>query len=179
MSIVQDFERAPNGSRLKVRDNVEVSFKIMPGVPEAFARRETTYRDHNFERPEGGVFNFKGDQATGSGAAFMPDEFWQEYRPAELRTTTATMQGLMKRLRGSKLFYWAEQVVVVMVNGYIPTAKVSKFDLSIPVGVSYEYKNIVLDARYNWGLVKVVNVGDAFYNRCFMLSLGYKFALGD
>ena len=129
MSIVQDFERAPNGSRLKVRDNVEVSFKIMPGIPEAFARRETNYRDHNFERPEGGVFNFKGELATGSGAAFMPDEFWQEYRPAELRTTTATMQGLMKRLRGSKLFYWAEQVVVAMVNGYIPTAKVSKFDI--------------------------------------------------
>ena len=78
MSIVQDFERAPNGSRLKVRDDVEVSFKLMPGVPEAFARRETTYRDHNFERPEGSVFNFKGDQTTASGAAFMPDEFWQE-----------------------------------------------------------------------------------------------------
>ena len=57
--------------------------------------------------------------------------------------------------------------------------KVSKFDLSIPVGVSYEYKNIVLDARYNWGLVKVMNVGDAFYNRCFMLSLGYKLELGN
>ena len=57
--------------------------------------------------------------------------------------------------------------------------KVSKFDLSIPVGISYEYKNIVLDARYNWGLIKVMNVGDAFYNRCFMLSLGYKFVLGD
>ena len=57
--------------------------------------------------------------------------------------------------------------------------KVSTFDLSIPVGVSYEYSNFVLDARYNWGLIKVLNVGDAFYNRCFMLSLGYKFALGD
>jgi len=57
--------------------------------------------------------------------------------------------------------------------------KVSTFDLSIPVGVSYEYKNIVLDARYNWGLLKILNVGDAFYNRCFMLSLGYKFGLGD
>lgn len=57
--------------------------------------------------------------------------------------------------------------------------KVSKFDLSIPVGISYEYKNIVLDARYNWGLIKVMNVGDAFYNRCFMLSLGYKLELGD
>ena len=57
--------------------------------------------------------------------------------------------------------------------------KVSKFDLSIPVGISYEYKNIVLDARYNWGLVKVLNVGDAFYNRCFMVSLGYKLELGN
>ena len=57
--------------------------------------------------------------------------------------------------------------------------KVSKFDFSIPVGASYEYKNFVLDARYNWGLLKVMNVGDAFYNRCFMLSLGYKFQLGD
>ena len=129
MSVEQDFERAPNGSRLKVRDDVEVSFKIMPGVPEAFARRETTYRDHNFERPEAGVFNFKGDQSTVAGAAFMPNEFWQEYRPEDVRTTTATMQGLMKRLRGSKLFYWAEQVVVLLVNGYVPTAKDSKFDI--------------------------------------------------
>ena len=129
MSIVQDFERAPNGSWLKMRDNVEVSFKLMPGVPEAFARRETAYRDHNFVRPEGGVFNFKGEQSTESGAAYMPDEFWQEYRPAEVRTTTATMRSLMQRLRGSKLFYWAEQVVIVMVNGYLPTARVSKFDI--------------------------------------------------
>ena len=129
MSIVQDFERAPNGSRLKVRDNVEVSMKLLSNLPEVFARRETVYRDHNFERPEGGVFNFKSEQQIENSAAYMPDEFWQEYRPAEVRTTTATMQGLMKRLRDSKLFYWAEQVVVVLVNGYIPTAKVSKFDL--------------------------------------------------
>jgi len=57
--------------------------------------------------------------------------------------------------------------------------KVSTFDLSIPVGISYEYKNVVLDARYNWGLLKVLNVGDAFYNRALMLTLGYKLQLGD
>ncbi len=129
MSIVQDYERAPNGSRLKVRDNVEISMKLMPGVPEVFARRETSYRDHNFERPENSVFNNKAEQTIEGSAPYMPDEFWQEYRPAEVRTTTATMKSLMQRLRNSKLFYWAEQFVVVMVNGYIPTAKVSKFDL--------------------------------------------------
>ncbi|MBQ9576548.1 MAG: carboxypeptidase-like regulatory domain-containing protein [Muribaculaceae bacterium] len=129
MSIEQDFERAANGSRLKVRDNVEVSLKLISGLPVMFARRETSYRDHNFERPEAGVFSNKAEQTVESSAAFMPDEFWQEYRPAEVRTTTATMKNLMKRLRGSKWFYWAEQFVVVMVNGYLPTARVSKFDI--------------------------------------------------
>ena len=129
MSIVQDFERAPDGSRLKVRDDVEVSLKFLPSLPVMFGRRETTYRDHNFERPHGGVFSNQAEQTISDNAPFMPEEFWQEYRPEEVRTTTATMNGLMKRLRGSRLFYWAEQLVVMFVNGYVPTAKVSKVDI--------------------------------------------------
>ena len=129
MSIEQDFDRALNGSRLKVRDNVEVSLKLLSSLPVMFARRETSYRDHNFERPEGGVFSNKAEQTVESSAAFMPNEFWQEYRPAGVRTTTTTMKNLMQRLRGSRWFYWAEKVVVMLVNGYVPTAKVSKLDL--------------------------------------------------
>ena len=166
MSIVQDFERAPNGSRLKVRDNVEVSFKLMPGVPEAFARRETTYRDHNFERPEGSVFNFKGDQTTASGAAFMPEEFWQEYRPAELRTTSATIKDFMKRLRGSRLFYWAEQVIVVMVNGYVPTARVSKFDIG-PLNTIIS-GNSLEGVRFRLGGMTNVNLSRHWFARGYV-----------
>ena len=186
MSIVQDFERAPNGSRLKVRDDVEVSFKLMPGVPEAFARRETTYRNHNFERPEGSVFNFKGDQTTASGAAFMPDEFWQEYRPAELRTTSATIKDFMKRLRGSRLFYWAEQVIVVMVNGYVPTARVSKFDIgplnTIISGNSLEGVRLRLGGMTNvnlsrhWFARGYVAYGTRDEKFKYMGSLEYSFA---
>jgi hypothetical protein len=55
--------------------------------------------------------------------------------------------------------------------------KVYKFDLAIPVGISYEYNNIVLDARYNLGLLKVENFGPAYYNRVFEVMLGYKFEL--
>lgn len=55
--------------------------------------------------------------------------------------------------------------------------EISKFDLSISVGISYEYNNIVLDARYNWGLLKVENIGSAYYNRVFEVTLGYKFEL--
>lgn len=129
MSILQDFERAPDGSRLKVKDHVEISMRIISSLPELFARRETYYRDHNFERSQAGVLNNKAEKTVGGNATFMPDEFWQEYRPAESRATAASMASLMQRLRGSKLFYWAEQVVVAMVNGYVPTGRVSKFDI--------------------------------------------------
>lgn len=55
--------------------------------------------------------------------------------------------------------------------------KINKFDLAIPVGISYEYNNVVLDARYNLGLLKVENLGPAYYNRVFEVTLGYKFEL--
>lgn len=54
--------------------------------------------------------------------------------------------------------------------------KVNKFDLSIPVGIAYEYRNVVLEARYNWGVSKIMD-NDSFYNRVFQLTLGYKFDL--
>jgi predicted porin len=50
------------------------------------------------------------------------------------------------------------------------------FDFSIPVGLSYEYSNVVLDARYNWGLTKVWDNSDC-KNSVFQITLGYKFDL--
>lgn len=53
---------------------------------------------------------------------------------------------------------------------------VNSIDFSIPVGLSYEYSGFVLDARYNWGLTKVLKDADS-KNSVFMISLGYKFSL--
>ena len=171
MSIQQDFERAPNGSRIKVRDDVEISFKLISGIPKAFARRETSYRDHNFERPEAGVFNFKAEQSIDNSAPFMPDEFWQEYRPAGARTTATSMRSFMQRLRGSRLFYWAEKALVVMVNGYIPTGKESKFDIgplnSIISGNSLEGFRLRLGGMTN------VNLSHHWFARTY-LAYGFK-----
>ena len=52
---------------------------------------------------------------------------------------------------------------------------INKFDLSIPVGFSYEYNKIVFDARYNFGLIKIFKVLDVTYrNSLITLTLGYK-----
>lgn len=50
------------------------------------------------------------------------------------------------------------------------------FDFSIPVGVSYEYSNVQVDARYNWGLTKIADNLDC-KNSVFQITVGYKFAL--
>jgi hypothetical protein len=50
-------------------------------------------------------------------------------------------------------------------------------DVAIPVGISYEYKNISLDARYHFGLTKIDKTEnpDTAHNRYLSLTLGYRF----
>ena len=58
-------------------------------------------------------------------------------------------------------------------------------DLSIPVGLSYEISNVVLDVRYNWGLTNILKnkIGDLEFddrksrNSVFQITLGYRFHL--
>lgn len=53
-----------------------------------------------------------------------------------------------------------------------------KVDVSIPFGLSYEYMNVILDARYNMGLTKV-NKDDVSKSRNNILTftVGYRFTL--
>ena len=55
-------------------------------------------------------------------------------------------------------------------------AKLNKVDVSIPMGVSYEFSNINIDARYNWGVTKIIDE-DNSKNSVFQITVGYKFAL--
>ena len=63
------------------------------------------------------------------------------------------------------------------------------FDLSIPLGISYEFNNFIIDARYNLGLTKVEktsatiagktisNPYNNVKNSVIMLTVGYKIPL--
>lgn len=60
------------------------------------------------------------------------------------------------------------------------------FSLSLPVGISYEYRNIVADCRYHIGLTNMMKNGDAgnsfsdnksSRNSMLSFTLGYKFEL--
>ena len=53
--------------------------------------------------------------------------------------------------------------------------KMNKFDLSIPIGLSYEFKGFTLDARYNFGITKLFNdIDESVRNQVVTITLGYK-----
>ena len=71
-----------------------------------------------------------------------------------------------------------EDLVNEIINPYTKALEdaVKGFELSIPVGLSYEISDFVIDARYNFGVTKVAD-GDDCKNSVFQFTVGYKFAL--
>ena len=53
---------------------------------------------------------------------------------------------------------------------------VRKVDISIPIGVSYEFNDFVVDARFNLGLTEVADLVKS-KNRVFQITFGYKIDL--
>ncbi len=79
--------------------------------------------------------------------------------------------------------YWR-----LMENSHWPKEAFSKaemtdvcksIDFGIPVGLSYEYKNVTLNARYYFGLRRVDKTEDPdkVHNRYLSVTLGYRFHL--
>ncbi len=59
--------------------------------------------------------------------------------------------------------------------GFGAEAQFRKFDVAIPLGISYEYAHFVLDARYNLGLIGIVKgIDETMRNSVFQFTLGYK-----
>lgn len=128
----QDYIKAPDGSRLKVRDDLMVEFKIAPKTPEIYARRQTYYDGHNFRQPKDMKIFESTSEVITSQAKKQDDSYWIAHRPVAAVKNEHTVKDMLARLRKSKLFYWCEKVVVTFVNGYINTssnAPESRFDI--------------------------------------------------
>ncbi len=52
-----------------------------------------------------------------------------------------------------------------------------KMDWAIPVGISYEYMNVILDARYHFSLSNISKTDVSMKNKTFTISVGYRFTL--
>lgn len=84
-----------------------------------------------------------------------------------LAVKVGVQPGYMVSERGS-----SDNVKDSSLDGYLD---VKKFDLAIPVGLSYEVANIVFDARYNVGALSWCKTGESLRNGVFQFTVGYRF----
>lgn len=124
MSIEQTFMRAPDGTRILTRDDINVDLKATEKSRGLYAQRLNIYTNHSFEAPEDmSVFDERASVIIPSEAYKRPDEYWIENRPPGAgEPKQNSVNKLMSRLRSVPVFNITEKVVTVLVNGYLATS---------------------------------------------------------
>lgn len=172
LHITQDYERAPDGTRLKVRDDMVVEAAIIPGMPGIYARRNTNYANHDFATWEDQkIFKKSGSQVKTAGADDRDEEFWTHHRLSEISKGEKSVKTMMQRLRQSRGFYWTEKIIKILVSGYIPTSKKSKIDIG-PMNTTVSF-NEIEGLRLRAGAITTANLSRRWFSR-FFGAYGFK-----
>lgn len=166
--MIQDFEKAPDGSRLKTKDDMTVEFEIMPSTQGLYARRLTKYRNHSFEEPQNiEIFGKEGKTIVADDALYMPEQFWNDNRQIPIKESENSISKMLVRLREVPAFYWTEKAIVTLVSGYIPTSdKNSKFDFG-PMNTTVS-GNPVEGLRLRVGGMTTANLSKNLFSRGYV-----------
>lgn len=166
--MTQDFEKAPDGSRLKTKDDMTVEFQIMPSTQGLYARRLTKYRNHSFESPQNiEIFNQEGRTLLAENALYMPEQFWNDNRQIPIKESENSISKMLVRLREVPIYYWTEKVVVTLISGYIPTReRNSKFDFG-PMNTTVS-GNPIEGVRLRVGGMTTANLSKNLFSRGYV-----------
>lgn len=163
----QTYARAADGSRLKTSDDMTMEMHVLPGTQGLYARRNTLYCNHSFEVPaDSSIFSALGAELREPLSQQRDSLFWQQARQRALQQSEANVATLMQKLRRIPLFYWGEKALKVLVTGYVPTAKVSKFDFG-PVNTLVSH-NGVEGWRFRVGGMTTANLCRRLFGRGYV-----------
>ncbi|MCC8070914.1 MAG: DUF5686 and carboxypeptidase regulatory-like domain-containing protein [Bacteroidales bacterium] len=164
----QEYVAAPDGTRLKVRDDMTAEVSILPGLQPFYVRRHTAYAHHSFDAPTDSATLFKPMQkiVETSMARRQDDDFWEEARLIPITDNERHVATMMERLRANKLYYWSEQVVKVLVSGYIPTGNPSKLDIG-PMNTTVSHNGLE-GWRLKAGGMTTANLSTRWFGRGYV-----------
>lgn len=128
-----------------------------------------------FSVSAGLIYSMQGNKAKAEGVTQTTK---LDYINIPILANVYVTKGLAVKLGVQPAFNVSDKVKLSGGKASVEAEDVGaeSFDFSIPVGLSYEFNNIVLDARYNFGVTNIAEGGDA-KNSVFQFTLGYKFAL--
>lgn len=140
--INQEFERAPDGSRLLVRDDLIAEISILPGTQGLYFRRNTAYANHDFNPvASGNVYSPLGNKIMAADAESHDDEFWRAKRLIDISRQEENVGNLVGSLRDAPFYFWSEKILRIFAVGYIGTGKNSKFDFG-PVTSVFSHNDL-------------------------------------
>lgn len=167
LQIIQEFKKAPDGSRLKVKDDFNVDIEIIKGTQGMYARRTTAYEDHNFEpSPNAELLDQLGETIVAPDAYGQDETYWANARAVEISHNEQRIPLLLKRLRSVPVYKYGERIIKRMVVGYVSTSNPSKFDIG-PLNTMIS-GNDVESMRLRVGGITTANLNDHIFARGYV-----------
>lgn len=164
LKIVQEYERAPDGSRLKTLDDMVLEAGFFSNGNQLYARRVDKYANHDFNEPaDKGVFSLMAPSTVIGGASARSEEWWSRARLSAPSGAEKSVGKMMTGLRQNKFFYWTEKIVKVLATGYIQTGPQSRYDLG-PVNTLVSYNDLE-GVRFRVGGMSTANLSPRFFTR--------------
>ena len=167
MYVSQEYDRAPDGSRLKTRDDMTLEVAVVPGAPGLYVRRNVAYANHNFERPEDAtdIFAAPARLTVQKEAEHRDTVFWEGVRLIPMARNEARVSTLMAKLRKVPLYYYGEKFVKAMSSGYVATGRHSAFDIG-PLNTIISGNNLE-GLRLRLGGMTTANLSKHFFSRFY------------
>ena len=167
MFINQEFIKAEDGSRLKIKDDMVMEISVLPGAQGLYARRNTSYSNHNFT-PSQHQHLFDDDRKSiiADDAYIQNDTYWSVIRTSPITKNEEKVGSLLSQLRDVPLYYWTEKILRILVSGYIHTAPESKIDIG-PMNTLIS-NNDVEGWRFRVGGITTANLNKRLFARGFV-----------
>lgn len=167
MYVDQEFARAPDGSRLKTKDDMTLEISVIPGMQGMYVRRNVAYANHSFDAPpdEDRIFAAMAAQTVEKDASRRDEVFWQGVRLFEIPENEKNIDRLLTRLRSVPLYYWGERIIKWLVSGYVATGPDSRFDVG-PLN-TFISGNSLEGLRLRLGGMTTANLSPRWFTRFY------------
>lgn len=167
MKLSQEYEKAPDGSRWKVADDITLDAEAVSGTPPVYITRKIRYSNHSYDTPtDSAVFAVLGNTIEEPDADSRDDAFWQRTVSLAHRASEANLDGLRERLHRVPLFYWGEKALRILFTGYVSTGSHSRFDFG-PVNTMASY-NSLEGLRLRAGGLTTANLSKHWFGRGYV-----------
>lgn len=121
MAIVQEFTQLSDGSWALTADDMAVELELFDFFQKGIVIRNTRLSDHDFSPIDDNAFSGAAPTVKERGAAYRPDDFWQQNRPVALTGSERRMDDFMAGLERGKAYDIIMFAVKMIVESYIET----------------------------------------------------------